>query len=180
MTRDAYVLGVDPGLRETGFALIRLPRELVIAETIRRADDPLPAGRAILGSPAARDYIDALVDTLDRMRDEAECDGTLTVAVEDVVAPSPHAGMTNPTGLLGTAATLGLVLGAAATASLVLQWVTIRPRKHGAGHPRQYPPELLDRGGRVAPGGARRHERAAYDVAIAGARELRAGSLHPP
>lgn len=165
MTRDPIVLGVDPGLRETGLALVD-GRTLLAAGTVTRDGPPVPIGRQLTGVDGLT-YLDRLGSTLDGLEQLVVAPRRLLVAVEDVVNPSPHMGTTNPAGIIATAVALGYVIGWAEAIDGV-ELVTVRPARNGAGIAAQYPAQLLDRGGKVSPGGKRRHERSAYDVALAG------------
>lgn len=174
--RVELILGVDPGFRETGLVLIAWPEgELLDRVTVNRPGPPVPPGRQLLASHDADAYLSALRLALHNLSQHSS-ERPLAVAVEDVIAPSPHVGMTNPTGLLGTAITLGYVIAWAELRGVPI--ARVRPSRHGNGVPQQYPSELLDRGGTVAAGGKRRHERSAYDVALHAGGLLRLGRLY--
>lgn len=153
------VIGVDPGYRDTGIVILR-GGNIVALCTVHR-DEPAPVGTSL----TAGDYLADVTETIEAQlaRAEIHADDVDLVAVEDVVTPSPHMGTTNPTGIIGTALTVGYVASWAREHDYPV--VMVRPGKNGSGPSGIYPPELLDRGGIARPGGARRHERSALDVA---------------
>lgn len=153
------VVGVDPGYRDTGWVILR-GRELVACGTVHRAE-PAIAGCSL----TAGDYLDDVVGSIEAELDAALVDKVDLVAVEDIVCPTPHLGMTNSTGIIGAAIVVGYVLSWARDLDPATEVVTVRPGRNGSGPSGLYPPELLDRGGIARPGGARRHERSALDVA---------------
>lgn len=161
------VVGIDPGYRDTGYVVLRRGA-IVAAGTVHR-EEPAQVGASLTDGG----YLDGIVDAIERDLDDALIELVDLVAVEDVVAPNPHAhsrarhgsGSTtiNPTGIIATAVTAGYVIAWAR--SIAAEVVKVRPGKNGSGPSGLYPPELLDRGGIARPGGNRRHERSALDVA---------------
>jgi len=84
--------------------------------------------------------------------------GDAVIAVEGVVNPSPHLGLSNPGGIIAAGMVLGAVLVGHPDAVLV------RPGRHGSQALNSYPSELI--GPRETTGaGKLRHARSAWDVA---------------
>lgn len=168
------VLGIDPGARGTGIALVdTAKRGVVVSTTVRRSDEPL-----VQVSP---EHLDDLTATLDGLRDGARGTGQPVelLAVEGVVAPSPHANRangratTNVEAILAAAQVLGVVLAWAHGTGIPL--VVIRPGKNGSGPLGGYPADLVTAAERRATGwqfrpagkGRLKDQRSAYDVAMA-------------
>lgn len=157
------VVGVDPGARATGIVLVG-GTGLVAGVSVEN-----PEG-ALLPPPG--EYLDRVVRAV---FDLAESAPGCVVAVESVTRPSWHVAKSasrgaagNPTALLGTAVVLGGVLGAYPGAVLV------RPGRNGSAPMGGYPEELVSAGERRKPGwemrvggGKLRHQRSAWDVALA-------------
>jgi hypothetical protein len=161
--------GVDPGGRDTGI-IIRQDTRLLAHSTVRRGDhEPLQA------------YLDRvinrLIDILDGIPDGTEgVDEPVLLAVEDVVPPTAHLGLTSVAGLIGTAATLGAVLAATADAAKTGEGVVIvvPPARHGQGPMAAYPAELRPSRGSGRGKDRLRHERSAWDCSMAGEQQWRA------
>jgi Holliday junction resolvasome RuvABC endonuclease subunit len=155
-------LGVDPGYRDTGIGVIAeapgtVTPTLLANLTVHR-EDSAKAGQSLTSDVYLDDVATALLVVLQMHH--------VTVAgVEDVVAPTPHMGVTNPTGIIGTALTAGDVRRLLRSELSAHRVHMVRPAKNGSHPAGCYPPELLDRGGLVRPAGSRRHERSAFDVA---------------
>jgi len=137
------VLGVDPGATHLGWAFVERGTTLLDFGVEDRPTD-----------------VDALT-----WRPEIPLDpAPALVAIEGVVAPSPHAGISNPRGIIEAAWVGGRIAEAAATRFPV---VIVPPGGHGSGPRAAYPDALFgvrERRGR----GRLRHARSAYDVAIYG------------
>lgn len=152
------VTGVDPGARWTG-VVVRDGDLLVRHELIGSA-----------GLSTAR-YLAAVIDAMEFFPG--------WVAVEDLVEPTPHMGMTSVAGLIGTAQVIGAVLAIRDDAVLVA------PGGHGATPDlspgpvldacmaEQYPAGLIGTRERGAYQGRLRHCRSAWDVAGAALVQLR-------
>lgn len=137
------MIGVDPGGRTTG-VVVREGDSLIYWALVHR-DSDLDL------------YIDEVVETV---RTALVYD-TEPVAVEDITDPNPHMGMMAVRGIIDTAQVLGAVCSH-------FDVVRVPPGGHGSGPLAAYPAELV--GGRERKGtGKRRHVRAAYDIARAGA-----------
>lgn len=170
------VLGVDPGARSTGLAVVDSARRLVLlAHTITR-DDSGPM------LPVPEDYLDEVVAWVDGHVRECFCEihpeGDLpaAVAVEGVGRPSWHMGgkvkPIDPSAIIAA----GVVMGAVyATAALYgdLEVVIVPPGANGSKPLAAYPADLVspaERRGRGwetrVGGGLLRHVRSAYDVAV--------------
>lgn len=156
MSQTHVVIGVDPGGRNTGI-VARRKQELLGFEMVQRSGtDKLP------GATYLRHVLAAVAELAAMHTDVA----TGVIAVEGINRPSPHVRVTDPTGLLGTAMTLGAVLGYWPDA------VVVPPSHHGDAPLRFYPGELV--GPRERAGGGRlRHCRSAWDIAEAGKRLAR-------
>lgn len=169
------VVGVDPGARQTGLAVVTGDgRTLLASSTIVRD------GRiAELLVPDER----YLANVVGALRDACRAWGPEIVAVELVSRPRQHlngglarggkgGAAADPSALLATATVIGAIAGRSWTpADLVL----VPPGGNGGRPVGAYPPEL--RGPReqlhTVGTGKLRHERSAYDVALAGARHAR-------
>jgi hypothetical protein len=164
------VVGVDPGARSTGLAVVAFTgstARLVTSATITR---PIVDGENLLHP--CPPY---LADVQAAIREATRLGDVELVAVENVNRPRQHLGgerarggkggaAADPTALLATAVVLGAVLGRSWAPAEV---VVVAPNGHGAGPVGAYPPELRGPRERLhAVGtGVKRHERAAYDVA---------------
>jgi hypothetical protein len=141
------VLGVDPGGRTTGLCLVdgRTVMDWQLVERARRPFD------SYLGDVLG--YIERLV-------------WLEPIAVEDLVDPNPHLGITAVRGLLDTAQVIGAIR---ATFDVTM----VRPGGHGSNLLKSYPPELI--GPREGPSGKgkMRHVRSAFDIAQAYAMTVR-------
>lgn len=138
------VLGVDPGGRWTGLVVVERGRAVARA-TVER-------GSRVGDGSTDHDYLDDVVVELDAAHTRY---GVELVAVEDVRRPVPQAGHrpTNPAGIIAAAVVLGRVIGWADERGRPV--AIVPPGGHGSSPRAAYPPEL------------RRHERSAYDVALA-------------
>ena len=156
------VIGVDPGHRETGLVLC-VGAELVDHEVIVRKGDGMPGD----------EYLDRVVDAIAELRQRALAvtvqRGPL-VGLEGVQAPNPHAGMTNPTGIIGTAVVFGWVWRAFPDA------IIVRPQSAGKGPLGAYPDELQPTRGDGRGRDKLRHCRSAYDIALATLNTARLGA----
>lgn len=157
-SRPVTVVGVDPGSRNTGVAVRRLD-QLLWGALERRGD---------LGALPGPDYLVEVLTTVERALEiGAEVTtGDVLLCVEAVTPPNPHLGITNTTGVLGTAMVVGALLG-------YFEEVLLVPTgAHGSGPREAYPPGLW--GVRERTGGGRyRHVRSAWDIAGAGAIQAR-------
>lgn len=145
------ILGVDPGSAHTGWCVTDGGR-LVDSGTIHASE-----------YPEWLDYIGACCALVAAESHEL-------LAVEDVVAPNSHLGLTAPLSVIRTAQVLGAVLhaGMAAGSRLVL----VRPGGNGSGPYGSYPSELVSasemrgRNWQIKPAGkgALNHQRSAFDV----------------
>lgn len=145
------VVGVDPGGRYTGL-VVREHERLLHAEVItRHADHDIADHDTILH------WIELVTDRIG-----AALQPGFVLAVEGVRKPNPHVrrgdgnSLTNPDGIIATAAVLGgiLILWPAA--------VIAAPGGNGLGHLSGYP-EGIRSGTRL--GGPTAHARSAWDVA---------------
>lgn len=175
MARPDYVLGIDPGGRDTGYCL-----------RAGSSGEVLDHGIESRGKDTRADYLARVLAAIVRIVDpdtiavyEAgqlepvhvtrtghpphQLDrGDLVIAVEDLVDPNPHLGTVTIAGIYDTAVTLGAILGTYPDAVLV------RPGRHGSAPLAAYPPQL--RGPRetrlnAIGTGRLRHARSAYDIA---------------
>jgi hypothetical protein len=144
------VVGIDPGAATTG-VVARHGDTVHYAATVRRDGN-------------LRDYITEIGDTIDKATHALACHThdnpirTPLIAVEDLNEPTPHLGLTNLKGLIGTAKILGAILHRHPAA------IVVPPGRHGSAPLTTYPPVLI--GPRERAGtGTRRHARSAYDVA---------------
>lgn len=146
MTGDP-VVGVDPGGRFTGIVARAGDVAVWAAVVTRDADGDM-----------AR-YLDEVEEAmLDAVHHHGVDASRVQVAVEGLVAPSPHMGMVSLQGLLDTAVVLGAVMG---------RWdecVVVPPGDNGAGPLASYPARLVGSREKVGEGKAR-HARSAWDVA---------------
>lgn len=174
------VIGVDPGQMHTGLALVdTLARTVIAHSTVTNAHGTTTATDGL--APYMREVIDAIRAMLGPLPD-----GTRPVnllAVEGVKRPNAHVreraaggpGLIDPTPLLATASVYGAVISRGWGVHLV----TVAPGKNGSAPLGTYPECLVSpreqakTGWRARTGGGMlRHERSAYDVAMAGPRAL--------
>lgn len=150
------------------------PGSKTSALVVRDGHDCLDVELVVRGDGFA-DYFDQVLDAAMQMSLRHEPD---LHAVEDVVPPSPHLGITDPGPLLETAKLVG--------AFMVHGWLVVRPDKFGkvpdlpagpvldAYMAASYPDRLLgprEKGGSY--GGQLRHARSAYALAAAAERATR-------
>jgi hypothetical protein len=161
---SGLVLGIDPGAKFCGLALVR-GRDLVAWTLLERdgqsVKDWVEQCRTRVVLLAARTFPPGLkVFRADH----------LTVAIEAVVKPQSHIDgklrMNSPESLIGTAAVMGGMVVWAATEGFPC--VLVPPGGNGSGRREGYPPELW--GAREGPAGTGKlnHVRSAYDCALAG------------
>lgn len=157
------VVGVDPGARETGLAIVRYgDGELLDSATIRR-----PARSPVLD--VEPEY---LFEVASAVAAAVDPDVAL-LAVERVQRPAWRvAGKvkpTDPSAIIATGIVFGAILGRAWPVPVVI----VDPHRNGSRPFGTYPPQLVtepERRGtgwelRPAGDGKLRHERSAYDVA---------------
>lgn len=172
MGEAVIVVGVDPGGRDTGIAVVDVPAvpaystpRLLASTTVRRADDgPL--------TRIPRDYLlDVNAAILHYLADPIRYGlntGTAVelIAIEGVEAPGGFANgrkqLLDPAGIIATAQVLGAVLGRAWSVPVVV----VRPGHNGRVLPLTRYPEPLATKGKGHD--KRRHERSAYDCAVHG------------
>lgn len=156
------VLGVDPGGRDTGLAVVDTSAggtstpPLLASATVHRLD------RGPLEQPGRAYLTDVLAASLDLVRRFE----VKLIAVEAVRKPKGHAAgrkghLIDPAGLMGTAVVFGAVFGRSWTVPVI----AIQPGGNGTYLPLgRYPAPI----GTTGKGNdKRRHERSAYDVAVA-------------
>lgn len=164
---SVIVLGVDPGAKDTGICVIR-GREVLACHTVHTEGELFPADRL---------YLRQVVLTLSRYFDRCDPNEPTLVAVESITKPNWHMGRggaaANPTALLATAEVLGAVLAHPWPVPIV----AVPPGKNGSQPLGAYPQELVSAAERRAKnwqlkvgGGKLRHQRSAFDVALAGRR----------
>lgn len=165
-----FVLGVDPGSRFCGLALVRGRDDLVAWNLLER-----PEGQDI------RVWVEECVNRASLLRLEGHRPltipylGPMSVAVEAVVKPQSHINgkrrLNSPESLIGTAAVMGGMIAWAASEGFAC--VLVPPGGNGEGPKSAYPPELW--GAREGPAGTGKlnHVRASFDVALAGPGLLR-------
>jgi hypothetical protein len=147
------VLGVDPGGRTTGLCLCD-GRTVIDWSLIER--HPKDAFETYI---QAVDYgVTWHIHSAHKYDDNF--DWAPPVAVEDLVDPNPHLGITAVRGLLYTAQVIGAIR---ATFDVTM----IRPGGHGSNLLKSYPPELVGPKEGAAGKGKMRHVRSAFDVAQA-------------
>lgn len=155
------VLAVDPGGRYCGIVLLVAGDLLEHAEVIDR--------RKLTAAPhELPDWLDATLARLTDLAVELRPD---VIAVEGVRAPNPHVrrrdgnALTNPTGIIDTAAVYGAIVGTFGA-------LTIAPGGNGSLIADAYPASIRS-GARL--GGPSEHARSAFDVA----RTARLRHRHP-
>lgn len=146
-----WVVGADPGGRETGLVLCAgkqvLEREVVVRTT-----------KGLLADTA---YLNKVIDRIHHYRSVAGDDHPL-LAVEGLVEPNPHLGLTKVIPLIATGMVLGAILAVYPDA------VVVRPGGHGSRFVTAYPEELRPTRGQGKGMDRLRHTRSAYDIAHAG------------
>lgn len=150
------IVAIDPGGAETG--VVVRDRDQCLWFTVVTRD----------GMPMA-DYLAEVVRVVgDPVADLASTDGEYPlVAVEGLVEPNAHMGVTSVRGLLDTAKVLGAVLA---------HWpeaIEVRPGGHGSGSIATYPACLRPTRGQGRGHDRLRHCRSAFDVAHAAVQTLR-------
>lgn len=160
-------LGIDPGYRDTGIVVIADAPLGVTPTLLANITVHRPEGAKAGQSLTDGGYLDDIEQVLEQL---VRTHSVLVAGIEDVVAPSPHMGTTNPTGIIGTALTAGDVRAWLRARFGPTRVVMVRPARNGSLPAGCYPPDLLDRGGLARPSGNRRHERSAFDVARAALR----------
>lgn len=173
------VLGIDPGARWTGFAVISSPRGMIGIPTLIESHtiaNPAPQGSDLLDLPGPylADVSTAILD----LRQRLELD---VVALEWIRRPSWRTGgkvkPLDPTAILATAIVAGVAVEAHARAyppGCPLE--RVRPDGNGRLLPLPHYPAPLGTTGKGTD--KRRHERSAYDVAMMGAQQHRTGRNH--
>lgn len=143
----ARVVGVDPGGKETGI-VARDGDQLLHALLVTR-------GPGVSGDGTDARYLTEVLSAVDEV--QRACHAQL-VAVEGLVAPTPHMRLISVKALLQTATVYGALLAARPDA------LVVPPGGHGKAPLRCYPPILV---GDSEPRGAgwRRHLRSAWDIA---------------
>lgn len=146
------VVGIDPGARFVGIVTVDRGELVSVAILDRRRvcpTEPLEGWARFVLNAVTAELV--LLD-----------DPETVVAVEGVKAPNPHVrrrdgnALTNPTGIIETAAVFGAIVGAFPRA------VVVEPGGNGAEVDLAYPSSIRS-GARL--GGPSDHVRAAYDVA---------------
>ena len=146
------MLGVDPGGQHTGVVL-RRGRDVLRAGTCERdLDEKVHRYAHRVALEVLEWHTAGALEHGDRVH----------LAVEGVVEPSPHMGLTNVRGLLDTAVVFG------ALAATYPGLIVVRPGGNGSAPLRSYPAVLVGENERKGTGKLR-HVRSAYDVAGAGA-----------
>lgn len=158
--KGLVILGVDPGAKETGLALIEGDAVLdhFVASRPRVTDlvDPLYAAYVL---KAADVLLDGLTQDLD------------AVAIEDLRAPNPHVRVTNPGPAIAAGVIAGALIGWADRRGVRV--VTVSPEGLGSRLLATYPKTLVGPRETSGRGGVLRHARSAYDVALAARFRLR-------
>lgn len=162
---SGLVLGVDPGSKWCGLALVRGRDDLVAWDLAERS-----------GGQSLKAWVEECHDKIGRLRLEGHRPltipylGPISVAVEAVTTPQSHINgklrINSPESLIGTAAVMGAFIAWAASESFPC--VLVPPGGNGSGRREGYPAELW--GTREGPAGTGRlnHVRSAFDVALAG------------
>jgi hypothetical protein len=155
------VIGIDPGGAATGIAVITSGDELAWSTTVRReryarisAEEPI--------SHYARKVTQAIIR-------EAPVDAATLWAIEEVHAPNPHLGLTNPQGAIDTAVVFGALIAHTLPGLLAI----VETGRHGRAPMTAYPPSLRPTRGQGKGKDNLRHCRSAYDIAIVGIRQWR-------
>lgn len=178
------VIGVDPGGRDTGVVVVRWERWPAGGELVGRATVGRDAMRRTRGLVDV-EYLDRVAGELDDAAMLAASRGLVVagVGVEDVTRPAPPRRdgsrvFTDTSGALAAATVAGAVVAWARGCDLPVG--VVAAGGNGSHRAETYPQLLHDprgacRGGTrdarcdracAAPGGKRRHERSAWDVAV--------------
>lgn len=161
---SVWWIGVDPGGRWTGLALVNPHHQYVTGLCVTRVTDaPTRLG-------VGNDYLDAVCAGLQELRDHAvaaDPQAVVMVALEDVAAPNPHLGITDPADIIRAAFVYGAVRRDYPGA------VIVDLGENGSSFQAAYPPPLRKhRSPGATPGGftsaERPHMRSALDVAHKG------------
>jgi len=167
------VIGVDPGARSTGIAVVDLargtddgPPPLLWSQTVARIVD-----ESLIENPPPS-YLHAVVYAVACLTDEHR---PALIAVEGIARPRWHNGgkasPIDPAPLLGTAQVVGALLAASTIAGSPV--TRVRPGRNGHLFPlTRYPDRLATQGKGQD---SRRHERSAYDVAVTAHSNLQRG-----
>lgn len=146
----SLVIGIDPGKDETGIVLVE-GSELLRACLVSRKGLPQPD----------TDYLSDIAITVREYHTAIHGEVPM-IAVEAINPPSPHMGLINPSGALGTAKVFGAIL------ALWSDAVVVEPDGNGSGDPYSYPVPIQPARAGGKGHDANRHLRSAYDVALAG------------
>lgn len=150
-----WVLGIDPGGKETGVVILNSKDDVVYYHVVQR-----------LGEPNVSAYARRVIAELTRAC--TPFPGVeLLVAVEGVRPPNPHLGTTNVQGLLDAARVL---------AAIQAEWpdaIEVPPGGNGSGPINAYPECLRPTRGSGKGKDRLRHCRSAFDCALAGRRLAR-------
>lgn len=177
-TPDRIIIGVDPGGRDTGIAVIDGRRQLVAASVITRHPDNTIDDH-VHGLAAWVDQVLAAINAQVAAILDAAAGDIVTgwlpadtfVAVETFRRPSPHKNrangnaLINVDGLLATAAIVGAVEARYNTTARLL---LVPPANNGSNVAAAYPAPIRQKPG-AAGQDRNRHARSAYDVALTGA-----------
>lgn len=152
-------IGVDPGTKATGIALIDDRSGLIAASVIEW--EPGTDTRLHVA-----EILDSIAAYALKAVNEAGFE-SLRIAVEDVVRPSPHLGIIDPTHVIELARLIGWL-----SAELdrycnteAAGWTLVRPGGHGSKPLITYPAALVGPTETTGTSGFRRHARSAYDIA---------------
>jgi hypothetical protein len=149
------VVGIDPGGRWTGIVAMRSGNYL---------------GHRVVDARQSQSFERYMLSITGWVRgtlyDVLRAGERYHVAVEGLVEPNPHMGMTNVRALIDTAQVLG------ALRMEYRETVLVRPGGHGSLPRQAYPPELIGPREGAALKGVLRHCRSAWDVAMAARQEI--------
>lgn len=160
------IIGVDPGGQATGIVVMEFPDTYLWAKVVQRRPD---RGRnADTLTPYLEEIIGALAAAETFFPKTGE---TPPIAIEDVVDPNPHLGITAVRGIIDTAQVVGLLRYRYRKSA-----VLVRPRGHGSLPLSAYPHQLVGPTERKGEG-VLRHARSAWDVARLGHQLLRRNQL---
>lgn len=138
------IVGVDPGYT-TGICAVRSDSSVYNAGLVRW-ETLTELWRTYAAEVAA--HVERIVDGAD----------TFTVKVEDIVAPNPHLGLSNPKHAINTARLIGYL-------EALYDCELVRPGKKG-GRPLSEYPAALVADNEPKGTGKLRHARSAYDIAL--------------
>ncbi len=142
------MIGVDPGMRETGLVLINDAGDVINAMVVERSKTQ--------SEPAyVREVLVAIGEYWSGLAPDAR-----QIAVEGVVAPNPHLGLTNPNSAIRTGVIYGAILGAYPDV------ITVEPGGNGSSDPYSYPVDIQPPRPGMSGKDWKRHLRSAYDVAL--------------